>query len=510
MALHAHAPSTYRPLLLSAGLHASAQRHPGKPALICGNVRRSYGELAARVRRVAGGAIAFGLRHGDRAAILAPNCVEYPELIAGLSDAGCVVATLNPRSTSSEIAAACNDCEARILFAHPDNAEAAFAANAATIERLIVIDGTYESWLAGSPQSEPLAAIAETDAFTLVYSSGTTGQPKGILISHRSRALTFHGMAMEYGCYGPDDYQLGIAPMAHGAGFAFIMATLYFGGTVEVLPRFDPELVVTRLASSPFTGVFMVPTHFQSIFALEQPVLARHAGATLALRTIMSNAAALPQAVKERIIDYWGAGKLHETYGSTEGGVVTNLRPQYQLTKKQSVGPAFSLNAIRLVDDDDREVSRGEVGELFSRSPYTFNGYWRQPEETAAAIKDGWVSAGDLARQDEDGFYYVVDRKKDMVVTGGVNVYPREIEEVLHTHPAIREAAVIGVPDEHWGEALRAFAVLRPGMNAAANELDRHCRKVLAGYKIPKEFRFIDALPRNAGGKVLKKDLVAR
>ena len=221
----------------------------------------------------------------------------------------------------------------------------------------------------------------------------------------------------------------------------------------------------------------------------------------------MSNAAALPQAVKEKIVGYWGGGLLHESYGSTEAGIVTNLRPQHQLTRKQSVGHAFALNTVRLLDDRGNEVAPGEVGELYSRSPYLFNGYWNQPQETAAALRDGWVTAGDLARQDEDGFIYIVDRKKDMVVTGGINVYPREIEEVLHKHPAIVEAAVIGVPDDYFGEALRAFVVLRPGMNVATDELDVHCRATLAGYKVPKEFRFIAALPRNAGGKVLKKDL---
>jgi long-chain acyl-CoA synthetase len=163
-----------------------------------------------------------------------------------------------------------------------------------------------------------------------------------------------------------------------------------------------------------------------------------------------------------------------------------------------------------LLDDAGRDVGPGAVGELYSRSPYFFNGYWNQPEETAAAMRDGWLTAGDLARRDEDGFYYIVDRKKDMVVTGGLNVYPREIEEVLHKHPALLEAAVIGVPDAYFGEALQAFVVLKQGMNARAEELEAHCREVLAGYKIPKEFRFVDALPRNAGGKVLKKDLKQR
>lgn len=500
-------PATYRPLLLSGGLHASAARTPRKPALICDGITRTYEVLADRVRRVCGGARALGLVKGDRVAILAPNCVEYPELIVGLADAGAIVATLNPRSTAHELAAACDDCGARLLVVHPALADVAAAARFASVERVLVLGAEYEAWLAAATPGSPDPTLDETDPFTLVYSSGTTGQPKGIVIGHRSRTLTFHGMAMEYGCYGPDDLQLGIAPMAHGAGFAFIMASLYFGGTVEVLPKFEPERVVAKLATEPFTGVFMVPTHFQAIFGLEPALLERHRGRAVALRTIMSNAAALPQAVKEKIVAYWGEGKLHETYGSTEAGIVTNLRPQYQLTKTQSVGPAFALNRIRLLDDGGREVATGEVGELYSTSPYLFDGYWNQPAETAAAVKDGWVTAGDLARLDEDGFLTIVDRKKDMVVTGGINVYPREIEETLHRHPAVHEAAVIGVPDEKWGESLVAFVVPRDGTNVSATELDAFCRKTLAGYKVPKAFREIGALPRNAGGKVLKKEL---
>ncbi len=500
-------PTTYRPLLLSGGLHASADRTPQKPALVCQGVTRSYGQLADRVRRVCGGARALGLRRGDRVAVLAPNCIEYPELVCGLADAGGIVATVNPRSTPRELEELLNDCGARLLVVHPTSAAIAAAARVPSLERTLVLGEEYEAWLAAATPSAPLESIEETDPFTLVYSSGTTGKPKGIVISHRSRTLTFHAMAMEYGCYGPDDLQLGIAPMAHGAGFAFIMASLYFGGTVEVLPKFDPQRVVTMLATEPFTGVFMVPTHFQAIFALEQPLLEAHRGKARALRTIMSNAAALPQAVKQKIVDYWGAALLHETYGSTEAGIVTNLRPQDQLVRRQSVGPAFALNHIRLLDDEGRDVARGEVGELHSRSPYLFNGYWNKPEDTAACLKDGWITAGDLARQDENGFFYIVDRKKDMVVTGGFNVFPREIEEVLHTHPAVQEAAVIGRPDDYFGEALRAFVVFRAGVAASAADLEAHCRVQLAGYKVPKEFLPIDTLPRNAGGKVLKTAL---
>jgi long-chain acyl-CoA synthetase len=498
-----------RPLLVSGGLRAVAERWPRKTALICGDVAHSYGSLAARVRRVCGLAQKMGVRRGDRVAILAPNCVEYVEMVLGLSDAGAIVATLNARSTPHEVAAACDDCGARVLFAHPKLAETAHAAKVASIERIVILGEEYEALLSNAPESNPLPTLEETDSFALVYSSGTTGKPKGILISHRSRVLTFHGMAMEYGCYGPDDHQLGIAPMAHGAGFAFIMASIYFGGAVDVLPAFDPVEVVTRLASERFTGVFMVPTHFQAIFASEASILERHRGRAKALRTIMSNAAALPQAVKEKIIAYWGEGKLHETYGSTEAGIVTNLRPQDQLTRRQSVGPAFALNSIRLLDDEGREVAPGEVGELYSFSPYVFQGYWNQPEESARALRDGWVTAGDLARRDEDGFHYIVDRKKDMVVTGGFNVYPREIEECLHRHPALLEAAVVGFPDEYFGEALCAFVVVRPGMHVDGGTLQEHCRVTLSGYKVPKQYRFVYELPRNAGGKILKAQLRA-
>ncbi len=513
--MNASAPALYRPLLLADGIHASAARTPDKLALTCAGASLTYGELDARARRVTARAASnLEVKRGDRVAVFAPNCVEYPELVAGLSDAGVIVATINPRANATELAAACDDCGARALFAHVSLAAVVASAKLATVERTFVVGSTaadgYAAWRdAPHPGDFVPPAIDETDPFTLVYSSGTTGRPKGILISHRSRVLTFHAMAMEYGCYGPDDRFLSLAPMAHGAGLAFTMATLYFGGYVELIGKFDPAAVVTKLASEPFTGIFMVPTHFQAIFALGPQLLEQHKGRASKLRAIISNAAALPQAVKEKIVAYWGPGLLHETYGSTEAGIVTNIRPADQLRKRQSVGRPFAATEVRLLDDDGREVPVGEIGELYSRSPFLFNGYWGNPEDTTACTRDGWVTAGDLARRDADGFYYVVDRKKDMVISGGINIFPREIEEVLHKHPAVHEASVIGVPDDHWGERLRAFVVLRDGSNASADALIEHCKGSLSGYKVPREVRFIAALPRNVGGKVLKKELRA-
>ena len=449
----------------------------------------------------------------DRAAERATLQREHEAALA----AAYLARPLNPRSPPAELAAACRDCGPRVMVVHPTLEAVAREAIAlglgGHIDRVVVLGPDYERWLATSaPVSDAeLPPFEETRPFTLVYSSGTTGQPKGIVISHRSRALTFHGMAMEYGCYGPDDRFLALAPMSHGAGFAFAMCTLYFGGFVEIAARFDPEQVLTRLAAGAFTGVFMVPTHFQALFSLPPETLARHKGDARPLRTIISNAAALPQPVKERIIEHFGEGLLHETYGSTEAGIVTNIRPQDQLRTRQSVGRAFALNQIRLLAPDGSEVPDGEVGELYSRSPYLFEGYWNRPEWTAECSREGgWVSAGDLARRDSEGFLYIVDRKKDMVVSGGFNIYPREVEIVLEQHAAVREACVVGVPDERWGERVRGFLVLREGREAGqvlAEEIAAFCRERLADYKSPREIGFIDAVPRNLGGKVLKREL---
>ncbi len=508
----------FRPMRISDGLHAVGLREPGRPALRCEGREFTYGELHQRVQRLAGAALReIGVKLGDRVAMLAPNCAEYPEVLCGFSDAGGIVVTLNPRSPAAEIAAACRDCTPSVMVVHPSLETVAREAIALGLGdrmgRLIVLGPVYERWIEGhAPADEAeLPRFDETHPFTLVYSSGTTGQPKGIVISHRSRALTFHGMAMEYGCYGPDDRFLALAPMSHGAGFAFAMCTLYFGGFVEIAARFDPAQVLERLADGAFTGVFMVPTHFQAIFALPSETLAQRKATARSLRTIISNAAALPQAVKERIVEHFGDGLLHETYGSTEAGIVTNIRPQDQLRTRQSVGRAFALNEIRLLAPDGSEVPDGEVGELFSRSPYLFEGYWNRPEWTAECSRDGgWVSAGDLARRDAEGFLYIVDRKKDMVVTGGFNVYPREVEIVLEQHPAVREACVVGVPDEHWGERVRGFVVLREAAEAGqvlAEDIASFSRERLARYKAPREIAFIDVVPRNIGGKVLKREL---
>jgi acyl-CoA synthetase (AMP-forming)/AMP-acid ligase II len=499
-------PQSYVPLEIADGVRSSARRTPTKIALQEGARKLSFADLVARADRISSGVLnGLGLRPGQHAAIFAPNCLEFIEISLGLASAGVAPAMVNSRSTSAELAQIANDSEARVLFVHRSLEEVARSADLDPVERIIVIGGDYEDWLAQARPARPSVSPEEWDTFCIPYTAGTTGRPKGVLLPHRSRTLTFFAMGVEYGCFTAEDRALAIAPLFHGAGFAFALAPIFFGGYCAIVPKFDPELVVGMLVEHRITNTFMVPTHFAALFGLGQDTLARHN--TSALRTLISNAAPLSQATKERIVAHFGEDVLFEIYGSTEAGIVSSLHPADQLRKEQCVGVPFPCTSVKILDEDGDEVPPGTVGELYSRSPFLFSGYWKQPDETAACFRDGFFSAGDLARQDEEGYIYLVDRKKDMIVSGGVNIYPREIEEVLVRHPAVGEVAVFGVPDDYWGEAVRAAVVLHPGESASEKELLDFCKESISHYKRPKAIDFLVNLPKNATGKVLRRDL---
>ena len=451
----------------------------------------------------------WGLRKGDHVAIAAGNSIDYLTIVCGLGSVGIVVAKPNPKLSIAEIVAICGDAGAKILFCDTRIASKMGAEDRTLDVPVITLETDLADALEGLSDAAPCAdALAdENTPFVLPYTSGTTGLPKGVRVSHRSRSLTFGGMGVEYGCFGPDDRFLGLAPMCHGAGFAFNIAPLYFGGSLDLIVRFDAQQTLTHIARREVTGVFFVPTHFQALFAQPEAVLApsrKHS-----LKAIISNAAPLSQPMKERISSHFGEGVLHECYGSTEAGIVTSMRPADQLRKEQCVGLPFVNTLIKLVDDEGAPVMRGEIGELFSFSPYSFDGYHGWPDETAKSLKDGWVSAGDLARQDEEGFYYIVGRKKEMIISGGINVYPREIEVVLNAHPAVSESAVVGLPDEYWGERIVAAIIAEPGEavpDTAA--LTAWCAERLGKQKLPKQFAVLNELPRNPMGKVVKAEIV--
>lgn len=498
------APDASLPLTFGHALRAAAGRDPDKVAMVHAGQSRSFGELAARVGALRDAAItALGVRQGDNVAIISRNCFEFIEVVAALPDAGAAVATVNPRGAPPEILATLDDCGANVLFADP--ASAAFARG--TGRRVVVFGPEYEALLADAVAPAILPRIAETDPWTIPYTSGTTGKPKGVVIPHRSRMLVGLICSSEFRCFGPDDRFLAISPMNHGAGLGFPVGVLSLGGSIEILDKFEPEAALERLKFGGITGLFMVPTHFQMIFALPAETLAKYARPE-SLKSILANAAPLPQALKPRILEYFGETVLNELYGATETGLVCNLRPKDQLRKASCVGTPFAHVEVEVRREDGSICDADEVGELWSRAPISFSGYWKRPDETAKAVRDGWVSVGDMARRDSEGFIYIVDRLKDMVISGGVNVYPREIEDVLFSHPAIEDVAVVGIPDERWGETLKAFAVLRAPLSVDA--MAAFCADKLAAYKIPKQLEIVSELPRNANGKVLKTELRLR
>ena len=498
-----------RRLTLSDGVRASAARFPQRVAISIDDERLSFAQLVERIGQVSGGALhGLGLQPGERVALCLPNCLPWMELMCGFSAAGIPCATLPPMATAAEIASIVEDCEPRVMVCHASNEEQVRAGAGHVVERFLVVghDGTdsYAEWLA---RARPLLPppVEEDAIFSIPYTSGATGKPKGILLSHRSRILTCYAAAAEYRALGPDTRMLVSTPLFHGAGFINLLAPCWFGGEAVILSRFNIDLLLELIERHRITKAHLVPAHFAAYFAL--PEAQRRRRDLSSLRCVVSGTAPLAQPVKEKIVEAFGADVLHERYGSTEASIVSNLRPADQLRKSACVGLPFPSVEVEIRGPDGAAVAAGETGELWSRSPLMFSGYWRRPEAEARAVRGGWVSAGDLARRDEEGYLYLVDRKDDMIISGGENVYPREIEEVLLRHPAVQEVAVIGLPHEYWGDAITAFVHLRAGMDADEKALQEFCGRHLARWKVPKSVRFRGPLPRNSMGKILRRTI---
>lgn len=485
---------------------------PEKTAVICTATHRrfTYREMNHRADRMA-----YALRHqlgvekGDRVAVLAHNCIETLELFFAVGKIGAVLVPVNWRLAAAEVQYVLNDAKPRVLFFGPDFESLTLTlAPELSVSHLVSYaaaerDVHYEGLIAGAG-SDKLAetAIALDDPHMILYTSGTTGAPKGAILTHGT--ITWNAVNTQVGWdLRHDDVTLTHTPFFHTGGFNVLTTPLiHRGGTIVLMPQFDAARSLSLIEEHHVTVVFAVPTMFQMM--LESP---HFATAELgSVRFFVTGGAPCPIPLIEA---YAGRGlTFKQGYGLTEAGPnCFTLDARDAVRKAGSVGFPNMHVDVRIVDDAGETVARGETGELLIQGPHVFPGYWANATATQAAFTDGWLRTGDLVRQDEEGYFYIVDRKKDMFISGGENVYPAEIEKALAAHPAIAEAAVIGVPHPKWGEVGRALVALRAGETLTAEDVQAYLGEHLARYKIPKSVVFLPALPRNATGKIIKGDL---
>jgi fatty-acyl-CoA synthase len=506
-------------LTLSDAVAAHARLTPSRLAVRDSRRSLTWAQWHARACRLANGLLGLGLRKGDRVALLAYNCAEWMELYAGLAAAGLVAVPINFRLTPTEIAYIVGHAQARAVVAQDELADRidAVRAGLGLPDDAYVAFGPrvpagwtgYEALLGAASDAAPAAAVGPADPSALMYTSGTTGRPKGAIRSHGGSTLIAMATALEMR-FARDDTALLVMPMCHANSLYFSHTFAHLGATCVIDDRrsFDPEVLLATLAREHVTFTSLVPTHFIMMLGLPAAVKAAHDVGRV--DKLLVSSAPARRDTKLAILEHFRNGRLHELYGSTEAGWVTLLRPEEQLERLGSVGREWAGSGpIRLLDAEGREVPDGEVGELYSRTPYVFDGYWQDSAKTAEAFRGAWCSVGDMARRDADGYIHLVDRKSNMIISGGENVYPSEVEGVIGAHPAVKDVAVVGVPHDKWGEAVHAVVVLHDGAHASDAELLDWCRGRIAGYKRPQSVRFVaDAqMPRTATGKILHRAL---
>ena len=485
---------------------------PEKEALVDRDRRISYGQLNSRVNRLAGALAELGLKHGDRLGVLSYNCSEFVEIIFAAAKLGLMVVPLNWRLTASELGFMLDDSETKVMIFDPElSGLAGEIKQTVSLDKLISLGAEpelgalpYEEVLSrqSGGEPEPAKPLDLGTPHIIMYTAGTTGKPKGAVLSQGAsfwNALNLQ-LAMEF---SSDDRNLAALPMFHIGGIGlFTLPMLYAGGTVVIQRTFDSAETLRLLAQEDISLFFGVPAMF--LFIIQNDGF--KAEAFEKVRVVMSGGAPLPPSL---VKEYHQAGiTLQQGFGMSEAAPsIATLSKDRALAKAGSIGrPVFHLNA-RIVDHGGRPLGANQVGELLIKGPNLMQGYWNRPQANEEAFVDGWFRTGDLARMDEDGDLYIVDRKKDMFISGGENVYPAEVEDAVYELEQVAEAAVIGVPDEKWGEVGKAFVVVKDGVSLSEAQCLDHLKTKLAKYKIPKSVVFLEALPRNAAGKVLKKTL---
>lgn len=478
----------------------------------------TFEDWNARACRLANALLSLGLTKGERIAVLAYNRLEWAEIYAAVAKAGLVAVPINFRLTGPEATFIAADCGVSAVIAEEaliDVAEAMRADLPVPASAYVLIgadrDGwqSYEGLIAAASDQEPQIEVSSDDTWCLMYTSGTTGNPKGAIRSHRGMAMLALMTQVELGL-SRDDNALLVMPMCHANSLNFFTAFLYIGAEVTIFSRasFDAVLCLRTIGSHGVTFSSLVPTHYQMM--LDVPSAERGDANFASVAKLLVSSAPARVETKRAIMEMFPNSGLFELYGSTEQGWATMLHPHEQFDHLGSVGREVVGSApIRILDDAGNEVPDGTPGELFSCGPYAFEGYWNLPDKTAEAFRGAYLSVGDMALRDEHGFIKLIDRKKNMIISGGENVYPTEVEAVLGQHGDVKDVAVVGIADDKWGEQVAAAVVLRAAAATTAQELIDWTRDKLAGFKRPRKIVFLtsEEMPRNATGKILHRVL---
>jgi long-chain acyl-CoA synthetase len=495
---------------LTMGLQQSASHYPARTATIFENRRRTYADVLDRVARFAGGFVAMGANPGDRIAILALNSDAYYEAYFAILWAGCLVVPCNTRWAAAEHLAALADCEPTLLLIDQNFVPIVGQLPPALRERVISIGEARGQYVAEEliDRSAPIADRSGTDDMpaAIFYTGGTTGASKGVILSHDNLIVNFLACCT-IEPHPRDCVYLHVAPMFHLADATMLLGLTLIGGTHVILSRFDPAGVVETIKKYGVNSVLLVPT----MIGMVDQYLRDNPESLSQILRLTYGASPISETLMMRTLEMFPNARITQAYGQTElSPVATFLLHEHHVAqgKLRSAGRAISGVELRIVDAEFKTLASGAVGEILVRGPNVMQGYWRKPELTAATIVDGWVRTGDAGYIDDDGFLFLVDRVKDMIVTGGENVYSAEVENALAQHAAVLECAVIGVPDDQWGERVHAVIRFRPAGAATEEELTAHCLRLIAGYKRPRSFEFRkDPLPLSGAGKILKTEL---
>ena len=498
-------------LTIVSGLEYFGRAAASSPAWSDDGGTLTFGELDARSARAAAALVRLGVQPGQHVVVLLDNQLVFAEVIAAIAKAGAVLVPVNTHSTAAEVGEVFERCKPAAVVTQRKYADiVASAAGQSEPQHAVAVDHvegfrTWASLLEAQSAPTKLPELDETATFCVSFTGGTTGRAKGVMLSHRSRALLSHYMALDFGL-GPGRRTINATPLYHGAGFAYGYGFMTAGAHVHTMRQWDPEHMLFLVRTHQPHQLFLVPSQLADLRKLGTERMRDAGFSTVA--TVFSSAAPLSDELKTWFVADFPEITFADVYGGTEAGVVSVIKTPELSRRNRCAGAPWFMTKVKILDSDGNEVERGQSGDLYSSSPYVFNGYLDDPVQTREVMTaDDYVTAGDVAVQDEQGFLYIVDRSKDMIISGGVNIYPREVEEVLLRHPDVTDVAVVGVTHPRWGEEVVAIVAPSPGGAIDEATLQDFCRQSLSSFKVPKRFLVRPTLNRSDTGKLVKSEL---